>query len=86
MRNLSVLLAAALATAPSLAVRAEEKSKADVSQAELKAKIDYCKTCHGLSGSGIPWIVSDAAAGRTATRISRKSAAGIHRAAGATTP
>ena len=52
MRISAVLLAAALATAASMAARAEEKSKANFSQAELKAKIDYCKTCHGLSGQG----------------------------------
>jgi cytochrome c553 len=52
MRISAVLLAAALAIATSLATRAEEKNKADFSQAELKAKIDYCKTCHGLSGQG----------------------------------
>jgi cytochrome c553 len=28
------------------------KAKADFSPAELKAKTDYCKTCHGLSGQG----------------------------------
>ncbi len=32
--------------------QAEDKAKADFSQAELKAKIDYCKTCHGVSGQG----------------------------------
>jgi cytochrome c553 len=52
MRISAALLAVALAIATSLAVRAEEKSKADFSQTELKAKIDYCKTCHGLQGQG----------------------------------
>ncbi len=33
-------------------MRAEEKRKTDFSQSELKAKIDYCKTCHGLQGQG----------------------------------
>ncbi len=52
MRISAALLAVGLATATSLAVRAEEKSKTDFSHAELKAKIDYCKTCHGLQGQG----------------------------------
>ena len=52
MRISAALLAVALATATSLAARAEEKRKADFSQSELKAKIDYCKTCHGLQGQG----------------------------------
>jgi cytochrome c553 len=54
MRILSVILAAAFATTVSAAAQAQDKSKgkADVSQAELKAKTDYCKTCHGLSGQG----------------------------------
>jgi cytochrome c553 len=52
MRISAALLAVALTTTTSLAVPAEEKSKADFSQAELKAKIDYCKTCHGLQGQG----------------------------------
>src|SRR5579863_887332 len=50
----SVLMAAAFAIAVSATAQAEEKSNitADLSQPELKAKIDYCKTCHGLSGQG----------------------------------
>ena len=52
MRTSVAVLAVILATATSLAVRAEEKSKADFSQSALKAKIDYCKTCHGLQGQG----------------------------------
>lgn len=31
-------------------VRAQDKSA--VSETDLRAKIDYCKTCHGLSGQG----------------------------------
>ena len=47
-----VLLAASIAIAASAAAHAEDtgKGNAGVSQAELKAKTDYCKTCHGLSG------------------------------------
>lgn len=54
MRISSVLLAVAIATVASAAAQAQDKgkNKPDVSPAELKAKIDYCKTCHGLSGQG----------------------------------
>jgi cytochrome c553 len=56
MRIPSVLLAAAFAIAASATAQAQDKgnakAKADFSQAELKAKTDYCKTCHGLSGQG----------------------------------
>ena len=54
MRIPRVLLAASIAIAASAAAQAQDKSKgtADVSPAELKAKTDYCKTCHGLSGQG----------------------------------
>jgi cytochrome c553 len=31
---------------------AHAQDKAAVSQRELQAKIDYCKTCHGFSGQG----------------------------------
>ena len=34
----------------SAAVHAQDKDT--VSQRELQAKIDYCKTCHGFSGQG----------------------------------
>ena len=54
MRISRVLLAAAFAITASATAQAEDKgkAKADVSQTELKAKTDYCKTCHGLSGQG----------------------------------
>jgi cytochrome c553 len=54
MRIQSALLAAIFAIAASAAGQAQEKNKAkvDLSPAELKAKTDYCKTCHGLSGQG----------------------------------
>ena len=54
MRISTVLLAAVLAVATSAAAKAQDKSKAkaDLPQGELKAKTDYCKTCHGLSGQG----------------------------------
>jgi cytochrome c553 len=56
MRLQSLLLTAAFAIAASATAQVQDKdiskSKADFSQPELKAKIDYCKTCHGLSGQG----------------------------------
>jgi cytochrome c553 len=48
----SVLLTAAFAIVVSVAAHAEDKGASAVSQQELKAKTDYCKTCHGLSGQG----------------------------------
>lgn len=36
----------------SVAGRAENAGKADFSSQALKAKIEYCKTCHGVSGQG----------------------------------
>src|ERR1700720_1102077 len=54
MRISTALLAAAFAIAASATTQAQDKSKskADFSQPELKAKLDYCKPCHGLSGQG----------------------------------
>ena len=54
MRIQAALLAATFAIAATATAQAQDKgkAKADVSQAELKAKIDYCKTCHGLQGQG----------------------------------
>ena len=52
MRISTVLLAAVLAVATSAAAQDKNKAKADFSQGELKAKTDYCKTCHGVSGEG----------------------------------
>jgi cytochrome c553 len=53
MRISTALLVALFAVAAS-AVQAQDKNKgkADIAPSELKAKIDYCKTCHGLSGQG----------------------------------
>ena len=47
----SALLTAILVAGFSAPSRAEDKG-ASVSAQELKAKTDYCKTCHGLSGQG----------------------------------
>lgn len=54
MRTSAVILAAVLAVATSAAAQTQDKSKAkaDLPQGELKAKTDYCKTCHGVSGEG----------------------------------
>jgi len=52
MRISSAFWAAAVFVALCATSQAQEKSKGDLSQAELKAKIDYCKTCHGLQGQG----------------------------------
>lgn len=49
----SVLQIAVLAAAFSTAARAsDDKAAATVSKHELQAKVDYCETCHGLSGRG----------------------------------
>lgn len=45
----AIALLATAAVAPALA---EDKDAAPVSAQELKAKTDYCKTCHGISGQG----------------------------------
>ena len=47
----SVLLTAAFAFVVS-AAHAEDKATHAVPAQELKAKTDYCKTCHGVSGQG----------------------------------
>ena len=52
MRISTTLLVAVFAVATSAAAQAQDKSKADFSASELKAKVDYCKTCHGISGQG----------------------------------
>jgi cytochrome c553 len=52
MNSKSVLLFSALAILASAPVAAEYKGAAAVAPQELKAKTDYCKTCHGLDGQG----------------------------------
>ena len=47
----SVLLTAAFVIVVS-AAHAEDKAARAVPAQELKAKTDYCKTCHGVSGQG----------------------------------
>jgi cytochrome c553 len=51
MNLLSVLLTAAFAIVAS-AAQAEDKAASAVSPHDLKAKTDYCKTCHGVSAQG----------------------------------
>jgi cytochrome c553 len=48
----SVLLTAAFAIIVSAGAQAENKAESDVSPQALKAKTDYCKTCHGVSAQG----------------------------------
>jgi cytochrome c553 len=52
MNSKSVLLIAILAILASAPVVAEDKGGAAVAPKVLKAKTDYCKTCHGLDGQG----------------------------------
>ena len=46
------LLASVLVIVFSGVGRAADTPAPDVSTRELQAKIQYCKTCHGLSGQG----------------------------------
>ena len=46
----SAAMVAALAVACAASARAQDKGA--VSQQDLQAKIQYCKTCHGVSGQG----------------------------------
>ncbi len=46
------LQTAVLAVVFSAVGRTEESNTVTVSKQELQAKIEYCKTCHGLSGQG----------------------------------
>ena len=48
----SLFYAAILAIVFTAAGRAEERGTAAISKQEIQAKLDYCKTCHGLSGQG----------------------------------
>jgi cytochrome c553 len=48
----STLYIACFVIAISTTVRAQNTQKSAVSERELQAKIEYCKTCHGLSGQG----------------------------------
>jgi cytochrome c553 len=48
----SVLYIACFVTTVSATVSAQNAQKSAVSEPELQAKIEYCKTCHGLSGQG----------------------------------
>jgi cytochrome c553 len=53
MKVSSIRLATAiLATVFSATGRAEDADTADFSKQALQAKIEYCKTCHGVSGQG----------------------------------
>src|ERR1700693_4989407 len=55
MKVMSLRLAlqtAVLAIVFSTVGRADDRGKAGFSQQERQAKLEYCKTCHGLSGQG----------------------------------
>lgn len=52
MKVQSIVLSAIVALAVSTQARAEDKGSSDVSAKEIKAKTDYCKTCHGVAGQG----------------------------------
>lgn len=53
MHSRSSLLAAIILVLASAAARAEDKTgAAAVNPQALKAKTDYCKTCHGIDGQG----------------------------------
>ena len=55
MKVVSLRLAlqtAVLAIVFSAAARAEDRGTAAFSKQEFQAKLEYCKTCHGLSGQG----------------------------------
>src|SRR5579864_2155488 len=48
--NIRSVLLTAVAVMVAVTARAQERGS--VPPQELKAKVDYCKTCHGLSGQG----------------------------------
>ncbi len=52
MNSRTLWLSAALAILTSLPAVAEEKTPGLANSNELKAKTDYCKTCHGIDGQG----------------------------------
>ena len=52
MHSRSLLLAIIVVVLPNFSAHAEEKSAAAVNPQTLKAKTDYCKTCHGIEGQG----------------------------------
>ena len=52
LRLRSLLLGTSLAIAFAATVRAEDRGAPGVSKQALQAKIEYCKTCHGVSGQG----------------------------------
>jgi cytochrome c553 len=48
----SAIYIACFVMAISATVRAQNPRKSAISERELEVKIEYCKTCHGLSGQG----------------------------------
>jgi len=52
MKLQSVFLIAAFTIVGAVTARAGDKAASSVSAQELRAKTDYCKTCHGVSAQG----------------------------------
>jgi cytochrome c553 len=52
VRLRSAAAAAVFAGAFAAAASAQDKAKSAVPERDLQAKVQYCKTCHGLSGQG----------------------------------
>ena len=52
MHSRSLLLSTIILVLTNFPTRAEEKGGAAVNPQALKAKTDYCKTCHGIEGQG----------------------------------
>src|SRR6201995_5014188 len=52
MLSRSLLLGTILVVLANVTAGAEEKAVDSVAAPALKAKTDYCKTCHGLEGEG----------------------------------
>src|SRR3974390_1888785 len=52
LRLQSLMLGAALAIAFAVAAHTEDREPPAVSKQAPQAKIEYCKTCHGVSGQG----------------------------------
>ena len=76
---LPALAAAMLVLALFAGARAQERTTSTTSGFE--AKLEYCKTCHGLSGPGLSRIFPDSASCRTTARLYRGPVARLHRTA-----
>ena len=54
---LSIVLAAAFVGAVPVAAIAQGVAKSAVPPLDFQAKVQYCKTCHGLSGQGFHGVI-----------------------------